>query len=62
MPWLPKRLRRVVDQAAEKDADVDNAVRDLLDMSDRLRETARQIEAYAAVKRRRSTGDQPRAE
>lgn len=63
MAWLPRRLRRAVDVAAEreKDADVDAAVQDLLAMSDRLRATARQIEAYAA-ERRRSTGEQPRAD
>jgi ABC-type transporter Mla subunit MlaD len=60
MPWLPKRLRRVVDQAAEKDADVDSAVKTLLDISDQLRDTAKQIERYAARKRG-NTGDQPSA-
>jgi hypothetical protein len=62
MAWLPKRLKRAVDQAAEsrKDADVDDAVAKLLEMSDQLRTTAMRIEAYAA--KRRNTGDQPRAD
>lgn len=62
MGWLPRRLRRAVDDAAvqEKDADVDAAVAKLLAMSDQLRTTAKQIEAYAA-ERRSNTGDQPRS-
>jgi hypothetical protein len=50
----------VVDEAtAEKDADVDKAVRDLLTMADQLRDTAMRIDAYASARRRRNTGDQP---